>query len=113
MTATWARSSRCDAGACVLVAYHDGTIRVRSSRDPNHPPLVYDRDEWQVLVAALSVDPDSHPDLSRSGGDWMWVKGGVTQRFTAAEIEAFVDGVRDGEFDVDRLAANTEAVRHG
>lgn len=113
VTATGARSSRCDAGACVLVAYRDGTVQVRNSRDPNHPPLVYGRDEWQALVAALSADPDSHPDLAQSAADWTWAKGGVIQRFTAVEIEAFVDGVRDGEFHVDRLAANAEAVRHG
>lgn len=115
VTATWARSSRCDAGACVLVAYRDGTVQVRNSRDPNHPPLRYSPDEWQVLTVALSADPDSHPDLSQPvpGSNWTWAKGNVSQRFTDPEIGAFVAGVRDGEFAVDRLAANAEAVRHG
>jgi Domain of unknown function (DUF397) len=59
-SATWRKSSRSGANGCVEVAFVDGKIAVRDSKDRRGPMLV----------------------------------------FTPLEWDAFVGGVRDGEFDL-------------
>lgn len=56
----WRKSSRSGMNGCVEVAFADGRIALRDSKDRKGPVLVFTPQEW----------------------------------------EAFVGGVRDGEFDV-------------
>ncbi len=58
--APWRKSSRSGVNGCVEVAFVDGKVAVRDSKDRHGPVLV----------------------------------------FTPAEWEAFVGGVRDGEFEL-------------
>jgi hypothetical protein len=58
--AVWRKSSRSGANGCVEVAFADGKVAVRDSKDQRGPVLM----------------------------------------FTPVEWDAFVGGVRDGEFDL-------------
>lgn len=58
--ALWTKSSHSNVDACVEVAFLDGQIAVRNSRDQMGPSLLFNSTEWK----------------------------------------AFLNGVRDGEFDL-------------
>lgn len=45
-TTAWQRSSYCASGACIEVARIDGTIRLRDSKNPDQPPVVFSPMEW-------------------------------------------------------------------
>lgn len=44
---------RCSGGNCVQVMYRDGKFLVRDSKNPDQPPMVYDRKEWDAFVAGV------------------------------------------------------------
>lgn len=47
-------SSRCTTGGCVEVApLPDGSVVVRSTKDLDREPLVFDRQEWADFVAGV------------------------------------------------------------
>lgn len=50
---SWLRSSRCDNGACVEVALHDGDVVVRDSKEPHGPLLRFSRQEWEAFVGGV------------------------------------------------------------
>jgi len=58
----------------------------------------------EVTVAAGSKEGSDHVIMLRDPKD----PGGPTLVFTPAEWEAFVAGVRDGEFDLDETGALVE-----
>ena len=49
----WRRSSFCSNGACVEVAFVDGNIAVRDSKDSTGSVQLYTADEWQSFVAGV------------------------------------------------------------
>jgi Domain of unknown function (DUF397) len=50
--AQWFTSSRsgADSGNCVEVAFVDGAIAVRDSKNPTGPALIFTADEWDAFV---------------------------------------------------------------
>lgn len=116
----WFRSS-CDSGSCVEIAYVKSTlssdsfncvevardevcdrILLRDSKHPDGPVLVYSPREWAAIC--LEATEGRPGCVARLGGDsYAWVgetlDGDRTWlEFTAAEIDAWVAGVRAGEF---------------
>ena len=49
----WRRSSRCETGNCVEVAFLDGEYVLRDSKQPNGPCLRFQNLEWQAFVDAV------------------------------------------------------------
>lgn len=50
----WRRPSLCDADAnCVEVAYSDGEIQVRDSKNPLHSQLHFSIAEWAIFIASV------------------------------------------------------------
>jgi len=49
-TATWLRSARCTNGSCVEVAFLDGKVAVRDSKDKDGPVLWFTSSEWNVFL---------------------------------------------------------------
>lgn len=53
--AAWQKSTRsggsCDN--CVEVAFVDGAIAVRDSKNPSGPALVYTREEWDAFIGGV------------------------------------------------------------
>lgn len=137
MNLKWKRSSRCDSGACVEVAYVKSTfsgdsfncvevafrtsshcdggdcvevardeacdlVLLRDSKHPDGPVLVYSPREWAAIC--LEATEGRPGCVARLGGDsYAWV--GETDdgdrtwlEFTLAEIDAWIAGVRAGEF---------------
>jgi len=50
--AVWVKSTRSSGNCdnCVEVAFVDGAIAVRDSKDPHGPALIYTRDEWDAFL---------------------------------------------------------------
>jgi hypothetical protein len=51
-TARWRKSSRSGENGCVEVAFVDGRVAVRDSKDRGGPVLVFDPHEWDAFLAA-------------------------------------------------------------
>jgi len=49
-TVTWRKSQRSGVNGCVEVAFADGRIAVRDSKDRNGPVLVFTPHEWSAFV---------------------------------------------------------------
>ncbi|CAM04811.1 uncharacterized protein DUF397 [Saccharopolyspora erythraea NRRL 2338] len=50
----WRKSSYSDNGAnCVEVAFVEGRVAARDSKDPHGPVLVFDRRRWAAFLTAL------------------------------------------------------------
>jgi hypothetical protein len=47
----WQRVTTCEGGACVEVATTGDAIMIRSSRNPDVPPVTLARDEWMEFLA--------------------------------------------------------------
>ncbi|GAA1362239.1 DUF397 domain-containing protein [Catellatospora chokoriensis] len=53
--ATWRKSSSSDSGGCVEVAYANGHIGVRDTKDNGSGPvLVYTEREWTAFLAGAA-----------------------------------------------------------
>jgi hypothetical protein len=64
--ATWRRSSASDAGDCVEVAYVDGTIAVRDTKDcGNGPVLTFNEQEWTAFLAGVRSGEFALDELSK------------------------------------------------
>jgi len=50
--ANWRKSGRSGENGCVEVAFVEGRIAVRDSKDRGGPVLVFDPHEWDAFVAA-------------------------------------------------------------
>ncbi len=54
--ANWFKSSKsANNGQCVEVAFVDGLVAVRDSKDPAGPALVFNQQEWAAFVAGVSA----------------------------------------------------------
>jgi hypothetical protein len=108
--AGWRRSSRCDSAACVEVRFVGGRVEVRDSKQPDGPVLAYSLDEWQYLVDVVKRDGWWLPAFLRVDDgrvDLVLPRVGGTAVLTVdrGDWDAFLAGVVDGEFDVERLSA--------
>ncbi|HEU0238116.1 MAG TPA: DUF397 domain-containing protein [Micromonosporaceae bacterium] len=52
-SAVWRKSSQSQSGSCVEVAFVDGAIAVRDSKDLSGPTLVYTPDEWEAFIGGV------------------------------------------------------------
>jgi hypothetical protein len=52
-TAPWRKSSRSGANGCVEVAFVDGKVAVRDSKDRRGPVLVFTPPEWEAFVGGV------------------------------------------------------------
>jgi len=50
---SWQRSTRCDGGACVEVALHQGEVVLRDSKNPHGPLLRFSRSEWAAFIGGV------------------------------------------------------------
>jgi hypothetical protein len=50
--AKWRKSSFSGSNGCVEVAFIDGRIAVRDSKDRRSPVLIFDRREWVAFIRA-------------------------------------------------------------
>jgi hypothetical protein len=50
--ANWRKSSRSGNNGCVEVAFLEGKVAVRDSKDPGGPVLLYSPPEWAAFIAA-------------------------------------------------------------
>jgi Domain of unknown function (DUF397) len=51
--AVWKKSSHSNASGCVEVAFVDGAIAVRDSKDPSGPTLIYTPAEWDAFLGGV------------------------------------------------------------
>ena len=49
-TASWRKSSHSGNNGCVEVAFVQGRVAVRDSKDRTGPVLVFDRHEWEAFI---------------------------------------------------------------
>jgi hypothetical protein len=62
--ATWRKSSHSVNNGCVEVAFVDGQVGVRDSKDRQGPVLVFTANEWEAFLAGVSEGQfDLVPDL--------------------------------------------------
>jgi Domain of unknown function (DUF397) len=48
--AVWRTSSHSSGNGCVAVAFVDGQVGVRDSKDPDGPALVFTASEWEAFI---------------------------------------------------------------
>lgn len=51
-TAKWLKSDRSGINGCVEVAFLEGRVAVRDSKDRHGPVLVFDPHEWAAFIEA-------------------------------------------------------------
>jgi hypothetical protein len=51
--AQWTKSSHSQSGSCVEVAFVDGAIAVRDSKDRSGPVLIYTPAEWEAFIGGV------------------------------------------------------------
>jgi Domain of unknown function (DUF397) len=96
--------------ACVEVARERGWVEIRDSKQQwgstDDHRLVFTAEQFDAWLAAHGTEMADALciDIARRGGDVNEFRSTVPQQhdnvltFTDAEIEAFLDGVRNGEF---------------
>jgi hypothetical protein len=52
-TASWRKSSHSGNNGCVEVAFVQGRVAVRDSKDRTGPVLVFDRHEWDAFLRGV------------------------------------------------------------
>jgi Domain of unknown function (DUF397) len=50
---TWQKSTRSGMNGCVEVAFADGRIAVRDSKDQGGPALVFTPQEWRAFIGGV------------------------------------------------------------
>jgi len=103
---SWQRSSRCAKSDCVEVIRQGVTVWVRDSKDLSIKPQAWDLYEWSGLIDAVTHDR-LHPAVVHLDGGGVLFGYQVREsfEFDDAEWDAFVEGVRAGEFDFDQLSS--------
>ncbi len=59
-TAVWRKSSRSGYNGCVEVAFVEGGVAVRDSKDPSGPVLLFTPDEWVAFVGGMRAGEFDH-----------------------------------------------------
>jgi hypothetical protein len=118
----WSRSSTCANGACVEARRLGGVVLVQDSKVPASGGGImqaWSLSEWRGLVAAVKAHAH-HPAVDVLPTDEVWLgfqhaARHEILRFDLDEWDAFVSGVRRGEFDIDKLSGPVGAGgrRHG
>jgi hypothetical protein len=86
-----------NGGDCVEWAVTAAGVRVRDSKDPGGPALLFDPAGWDALTAAAARDLP-HPAVTVTATGDVHLRGpSATLRFTAAEWRAFTAAARDGQ----------------
>jgi hypothetical protein len=49
----WHKSNQSDDGGCVEIAYANGMIGVRDSKNPTGPVLVFNQREWDAFANGI------------------------------------------------------------
>jgi hypothetical protein len=60
-TARWRKSTQSGANGCVEVAFVEGRVAVRDSKDRAGPVLMFDPHEWDAFIAAARNGEFDHP----------------------------------------------------
>jgi Domain of unknown function (DUF397) len=63
---TWRRSTKSNYGSCVEVAFDDGAVHVRNSRDPHGAALALTPREWEAFLAGAGEHEFDLPTPSES-----------------------------------------------
>ncbi len=102
---TWIRSGRCSDGSCLRAAHVDGHIHVR---DEHGHTIALTVETWATVVDGIHAghtNPLPHTIcIGLSEVSWTGVRPDdpnrlATLRYTCGEWDAFLDGVRNGDFD--------------
>ena len=102
----WIKAGRCVGGDCVEVRLNGNLVEVRDSKlGDDSPVLTFDERAWRLTLSAITQFASS-PGMFTGPDGVTWQRDGAELRFTWAEFDRFVAGVKDGGFDVDRLAAS-------
>jgi hypothetical protein len=59
-SAVWHKSTFSEANACVQVAFLQGRVAVRDSKDQQGPILVFTTGEWEAFVAGVRAGQLDH-----------------------------------------------------
>jgi hypothetical protein len=107
-----------NAAGCVEVRVDDGLYRVRDTKDQGRGPvLTLTAAQWRIFCDALLAAPGELDRLVEVAGLQLLlhadrrlmvrrVADGARLRFTAFEVECFLDGLRGGEFGVPATPAS-------
>jgi hypothetical protein len=105
----WVKASRCTASTCVEVRRQEETVDLRDSKQNDAgvgqelisvSPATFDRFLDEVAGTALEGS-NGEIVIDRLAGGWVAFRSlrtGVTLRYDADELQAFVAGVQAGEF---------------
>ena len=64
---TWQKSTASGAGNCVEVAFVDGSVLVRHSRNPSGPALSFSSSEWAAFLAGTRNSEFDLPEVPAFG----------------------------------------------
>ncbi|MEU5851901.1 DUF397 domain-containing protein [Saccharopolyspora shandongensis] len=113
-TTGWFKSSFSNPSqACVEIRFADGLVQVRDSKDRGEGPVIdVPGREWPTVLAEVAgLVPGGTNRTIRivlradGGADFQPLPArSLTLSYTAAEWDAFVAGVRAGEFDLPHSA---------
>ena len=53
-TWTWRKSTYCASNSCLEVAFLDGWVALRDSKETNGPVLMFNRAEWSAFLKGAS-----------------------------------------------------------
>lgn len=59
--AAWGKSTYSGANGCVEMAFVDGQVGVRDSKDPEGPMLVFTAHEWEAFLAGAREGQFQYP----------------------------------------------------
>jgi hypothetical protein len=97
----------CSTTSCVQARLSGAYTEVRNSNDPDGPRVWIPAGEWHQLLDAIRTDQPVLPRIEVDH-DGRVVLSRVTEiEFTRAEWDAFVVGVRDGDFDEQHTETET------
>lgn len=100
---------------CVEVSGAVVGVNIRHSKDPNGPMISFTGQQWRQWLAELATgaidNSNGAVEVTVQHDGWLVtsVETGANLQFTPSEVNAFVRGVCDGEFDLRRgeLTAST------
>ncbi|WP_158843596.1 DUF397 domain-containing protein [Saccharothrix deserti] len=113
-TRGWFKSSfSATTGECVEVRFVGDLVQVRDTKDRGRGPVIsLDADQWDAFVRRLAsgepIDPDGALAVERTPNGAVTLQthnDDTSLRYTRAEWEMFMRGVRAGEFERSAAAA--------